>query len=435
MIKSVLKLLLLLCIGVLIVFAYQAKGYVDIRWESVSVSMKIGTFVLLILLGTWVLFYVFLFVSYLGRLTKSLKQYWKKRHELEGQRYIEEAISALAGGMSDVALKKARKGSELLKDSLFAQWVYAVAMSEAGGGQDESIVAELVKSKSFGLAGYRLRIEQLLKQRDQATVVNEVEAAVERYPNAIWLLHTLFKIHVQQGDIQKATEVAKRLRQLNHPDADSKMALCYVLQSRLDSKPEQKLKHLQLAHELDKANTIVGIELSKGYIAEGRIKKAQQVIETVWKYSRQPELGDIYLGTLTGLNSEEKLAGALKLLEISNASTEGYVVVIKVCIQSEFYQKARYYLEKAIQANGGMSYSLFELRVDLAKRDSAEKVDYSLWIKQVAAHKRFEGWECAHCRSIASQWEAECLRCGEVGSYFWKGEHEHGNNFFAIKGV
>jgi uncharacterized membrane-anchored protein len=435
MIKSVLKLLLLLCIGGLIVFAYQAKGYVDIRWEGVSVSMKIGTFVLLILIGTWILFYVFLFVSYLGRLAKNLKQYWKNRHELEGHRYIEEAISALAGGMSDVALKKARKGSELLKGSLFAQWIYAFAMNEVGGGLDESVIAGLVKSKSFGLAGYRLRIEQLLKQRDQVTVVNEVEAAVERYPNAVWLLDTLFKIHVQQGDIQKAIEVAKKLRQLNHPDADSKMALCYVLQSRLEKKSEQKLKCLQLAHELDKTNTIVGIELSKEHIADGRIKKAQQVIETVWKYSRQPELGDIYLETLTGSNSEEMLVGALKLLEISNASTEGYVVVIKVCIQSEFYQKARYYLEKAIQANGGMSYSLFELRVDLAKKDCAEKVDYPLWIKQVVAHKRFEGWECAHCRSVAAQWEVECLRCGEVGSYFWKGEHEHENNFFAIKGV
>lgn len=435
MIKSVLKLLLLLCIGGLVVFAYQANGYVDIRWESVSVSMKIGTFVLLILLGTWVLFYVFLFVSYLGRLAKNLKQYWKNRHELEGHRYIEEAISALSGGMFDVAVKKARKGSELLKDSIFARWVYASAMHEVGGGVDESVVAGLIKSKSFGLAGYRLRIEQLLKQRDQATVVNEVESAVERYPNAIWLLNTLFKIHIHQGDIQKATEVAKKLRLLNHPDADAKMALCSVLQSRLETKPEQKLKCLQLAHELDKTNPIVGIELSKEHIAEGRIKKAQQVIEAVWKYSRQPELGRIYLETLSGLNSEEKLAGALKLLEISSSSTEGYIVVIKVCIQSEFYQKARYYLEKAIQANGGMSYGLFELRVDLAKKDSAEKVDYPLWIKQVAVHKRFEGWECAHCRSVSSQWDAECLRCGEVSSYFWKGEHEHENNFFAIKGV
>jgi uncharacterized membrane-anchored protein len=435
MIKSILKLLLLLCIGGVIVFAYQTKGYVDIRWEGVSVSMKIGTFVLLILLGTWILFYVFWFLSYLGRLAKNLKEYWKNRHESEGHRYIEEAISALAGGMSDIALKKARKGSELLKESLFAQWVYALTMNEVGGGLDETVVAGLIKSKSFGLAGYRLRIEQLLIQRDQASVVNEVEAAVERYPNAVWLLHTLFKIYVHQCDIHKATDVAKKLRQINHPDADSKMALCYMLQSRQETNSEQKLKCLQLAHELDKTNPIVGIELSKGYIADGRIKKAQHVIETVWKYSRQSELGDIYLETLTGSNSEEMLAGALKLLEISNASTEGYVLVIKVCIQSEFYQKARYYLEKAIQANGGMSYSLFELRVDLAKKDSAEKIDYPLWIKQVAAHKRFEGWECAHCRSISSQWEAECLRCGEVSSYFWKGEHEQENNFFAIKGV
>lgn len=435
MIKSVLKLLLLLCIVGLVVFAYQTKGYVDIRWEGVSISMKIGTFVLLILLGTWVLFYVFLFVSYLGRLAKNLKQYWKNRHALEGHRYIEESISALAGGMSDVALKKARKGSELLRESLFAQWVYAFAMSEVGAGLDEGVIAGLVKSKSFGLAGYRLRIEQLLKQRDQATVVNELEIAIERYPNAVWLLNTLFKILVQQSEIQKATEVAKKLKNLNHTDADSKMALCYVLQSRLETKPEQKLKCLQLAHDLDKTNPIVGIELSRQHVIEGRIKKAQQVIETVWKYSRQPELGDIYLETLAGSNSEEMLTGALKLLEISSASTEGYIVVIKACIQSEYYQKARYYLEKAIQANGGMSYSLFELRVDLAKKDSAEKVDYSLWIKQVAAHKRFERWECAQCRAVSSEWEPECLRCGEVGSYFWKGEHEHENNFFAIKGV
>jgi hypothetical protein len=36
---------------------------------------------------------------------------------------------------------------------------------------------------------------------------------------------------------------------------------------------------------------------------------------------------------------------------------------------------------------------------------------------------------------VLPEWDAECLRCGEVNSYFWKGEHEHENNFFAIKGV
>lgn len=435
MIKSVLKVLLLLCAIGLVLFAYQAKGHVDIRWEQVSISMKIGTFVALILVCAWVLFYVFAFVTYLGRLAKNLKKYWQSRHELEGHRNIEEAISALAGGMPDVALKKARAGSRLLKDSLFAQWVYAQSMKESGGNLDESVVTNLIKSKSFGLAGYRLRIEQQLLQGDSANLINELEMAVERYPGSPWLLEKLFKVFIHQGDVTKAIDVTKKLRQLNHVDADSKLALCYLLQSQAETKAEQKLKYLQLAFDLEKTNSVVGIALSKVHLAEGRIRKAQTVIETVWRYSHHAELGDIYLETFKEANSEEVLSGALKLLEISNASTEGYVVVIKACIQTEFYQKARYYLEKAIQSNGGMSYVLFELRVDLAKKDSAEKIDYPVWIKQVATHKQFQGWECASCRTVLPQWEAECLRCGEVSSYFWKGEHELENNFFAIKGV
>jgi uncharacterized protein HemY len=435
MIKSVLKLLLLLCAVGLVLFAYQAKGQVNIQWEQISISMKIGTFVALILVCAWILFYVFAFIIYLGRLAKNLKQYWQNRHELEGQRYIEEAISAQAGGMPELALKKAQKGAQLLKSSLFAQWVHARAMRDAGASTDENLVASLIKSKSFGLAGYRLRIEQQLQQRDGVSVVSELESAVERYPNAIWLLGALFKTFVHLGDIHKATDIAKKFRKLNHADADSKMALCHLLQSREETKADQKLKCLQLAYDLEKTNPIVGVELSRAHLQEGRIKKAQTIIESAWRYSHHSELADIYLETLKDSNSEEILAGALKLLEISNASTEGYVVVIKACIQTEFYQKARYYLEKAIQSNGGMSYTLFELRVDLTKKDLAEKIDYPVWVKQLAAHKQTDGWECAQCRTVLPEWEAECLRCGEVNSYFWKGEHEHENNFFAIKGV
>jgi uncharacterized protein HemY len=435
MIKSVLKLLLLFCAVGLILFAYQAKGQVDIRWEQISISMKMGTFVAFVCVCVWVLFYVFAFVTYLGRLSKNLKQYWQNRHEIEGHRYIEEAISAQVGGMPELALKKAKSGSRLLKRSLFAQWIYANAMKDAGASVDESLVASLIKSKSFGLAGYRLRIEQFLRQRDSARVISELENAIARYPNSIWLLGALFKIFIHLGDIHKATDIAKKFRQLNHVDADSKMALCYMLQSRVETNADQKLKYLQLSYDLEKTNPIVGIELSRVHLDAGRIKKAQTIIESVWRYSHYSELGDIYLETLKGSNSEEILAGALKLLDISNASTEGYVVVIKACIQTEFYQKARYYLEKAIQSNGGMSFTLFELRVDLTKKDSAEKIDYPLWVKQLAIQKQIDGWECAQCRAVLPEWGVECLRCGEVNSYFWKGEHEHENNFFAIKGV
>jgi uncharacterized membrane-anchored protein len=433
MIKSVLKLLLLLCVVALVIFTYQTQGYVDIRWQGVSISMKIGTFVLLLMFGTCVLFYLFSFMNYLSQLAKHLKKYWQTRHETEGQRNVEEAISAMVGGMPNVALKRARKGAELLKTPM-ARWVYAFVSKENGAPIDEVLLDGLIKSKSFGLAGYRLRIEHMLHQRDHAGIVAEIEAALERYPNATWMLEVLFKILIRSGDVKRAIEVAKKLKQLAHVDADSKMAFCYFLQSRSEVSADQKLKLLQHAFELEKTSAVIGGELSKIYLMDGRIKKAQTVIETVWRYTRQDDLGDLYLQTLQDQNSEEKLNGALKLLEISNASIEGYIVVIKACVDSEFYQKARYYLEKAIHANGGMSYRLLKLRVDLTQKDLAEKINYPVWIGQVASLKKFEGWTCANCRSVFSQWEAECLRCGEVNSCFWKGEHELENNFFAIKG-
>lgn len=435
MIKSILKLLLILCLSVLVIFTYQTKGYVDIRWQGVSVSMKMGTFLLIVLLGTWILFYLFSFIQYLGQIAKNLKQYWIRRHESEGNRYIEEAVSAYAGGMPDVALKKARKGSEVLKDSMLAKWIAAFVTKEAGAPLDDKNLAVLIRSKYLGLAGYRLHIEQLLKQSDHHLAVSEIESALERYPNSSWLLDKLFKLFIHQQDLSKAMDIAKKMRQIDHPDADSKMVLCYILSSKLETDADKKLKYLQLGFDLEKNNLIVATDLAKLHIEEGRYKKAQAVIETVWKYSRYCELGDLYLKTLEGTNSEEIISGALKLLEISNASLEGYIVVIKACISCEFYQKARYYLEKAIQANGGMSYKLFELRVELTQKDGAEKLDFLGWIKQVAQLKSFEGWECATCTAASPQWEAECARCGSINSCFWQGEHESGNNFFAIKRI
>lgn len=435
MIKSLLKLLLILSMGVLLIFAYQTKGYVDIRWQGVAISMKVGTFLVLVLLGTWVLFYVFSFIKYLAQLSKNLKEYWKNRHKTEGNRCLEEAISALAGGMQELATRKAHKGVELLKDSLLAKWIYALTSQEFGSVLDDKGLAELIKSKSFGLAGYRLRIEQLLKQGDQLAALAEIKTALERYPKAVWLLEEQFKLLVRQNDPYQAMDTAKKLQQLGHPDADSRMALCYLLKSKVESAPEKQLKYLQLAFDLEKTNPIIAISLSRAYIADNRSQKAKTVIESVWKYTRQSELGDIYLGILQGLNSDEVMSGALRLLDISNSSLEGYVVVIKACIDREFYQKARYYLEKAMQANGGMSYRLFELRVELTQKDGAEKLDYYGWIKQVVNHKRFEGWECATCSAELPQWTAECTLCGSVNSCFWHGEHEHENNFFAIKGA
>jgi uncharacterized membrane-anchored protein len=435
MIKSVLKLLLIVCLGVVVVFTYQTKGFVDIRWQGFSVSMKMGTFVLLVLLGTWILFYIFSFIKYLERLAKNLKEYWLRRHEAEGNRYIEESISALAGGMSSIALQKARKGAEILKNSLLAKWVYACVMKEVGAVPDDKVISNLIKSKNLSLAGYRLHMEQLLKQGDMQAAISEAEAAIERYPRASWLLNVLFKLFINQRSINKAMEIAKKLRPLDQADADLKIVLCYILQSRLETDIEKKIKYLQLAFEINKNNLVIALELSKLFVSSKRYKKAQMVIEAVWKYSRHSELGEIYLDILKELNSDDRISGALKLLEISNSSLEGYVVVIKTCIACEFYQKARYYLEKAIQANNGMSYKLFELRVELTLKDGAEKLDYPVWIKQVTQHKVFEGWECATCGNVLSQWEPDCIKCGNINSYFWQGEHERTNSFFAIRGT
>lgn len=433
MIRSILKLILVLCLGILIVFAYQTKGHVDIRWQRISISMKMGTFLLLILLGTWILFYIFSFIKYLSQLSKSLKEYWRNRHEIEGVRYIEESISALAGGMQDTALRKAKKGSEMLKHSLLAKWVYASTIKETGGILDERMLTELISSESLGLAGYCLRVGQLLKQSDNERAIIELQTAIKRYPDSLWLLDTLFKLFIYQEDVSRAKEIAEKLQRRGQHEADSKIALCYLLKAKSEADQDKKIKYLQLAFDLEKANPIVAFELSRIYIAESRYKKAQAIIEQTWKYSRPSTLGDVYLDTLKGLNSEEVLSSVLKLLEISNASLEGYIVVIKACIKCEFYQKARYYLEKAIQANGGMSYKLFELRVELTQKDGAEKLDYSSWIKQLSNRIPFEGWQCAGCGSKLSNWEPVCGRCGDVNSCFWQGEHENESNFYAIK--
>ncbi|MCP5322887.1 MAG: hypothetical protein H6492_02640 [Candidatus Paracaedibacteraceae bacterium] len=433
MLKSILKLVLIIGLGILIVFTYQTKGYVDVRWQGVSISMKMGTFVLLVLLTTWVLFYIFSFIQYLSQLTKNLKNYWRKRHDAEGGRYMEESISAMAGGLNDAAYKKARRAKDTLTESVWAKLIYVFSAREAGAVLDDQSLVEIIKSKTLGLAGYRLRIEQLIKQGDNQWAITEAQAALERYPNSIWILETLFKLYIYQKKPNEGMSAAKKLYQLGQPDAESKMALCYLLHAQIEIDKDKKLKHLQMAFDLEKSNSIVALELSKVYISDYKYKKAQKVIEEVWKYSRQPELGDLYLETLNEANSDEIISSALRLLEISNSSLEGYIVVIKACIKQEFYQKARYYLEKAIQANGGMSLRLFELRVALTQKDGAEKLDYYTWFKQVISRMPFEGWDCAKCNAHLSQWEHICIRCGEVNSFYWQGEHEYENSFFAIK--
>ena len=242
MIKSILNLLVIIGVAVLIIFAYQTKGHVDIRWQGFAISMKMGTLLLILLLGMWILFYVFSFIKYLGRLSKNLKEYWHNRHQTEGLRYMEEAISAFAGGAPELALKKARKACDILKESLFAKLVYALITAENGAVIDERLFNSLTKSKYLGLAGYRLRIEQLLKQGDRQTALVETHAALERYPSAVWLLETLFKLYIHQNDPYQALNMCKKLRQMGQPDAESKMASCYILQSKTESDRTKKNK-------------------------------------------------------------------------------------------------------------------------------------------------------------------------------------------------
>jgi pentatricopeptide repeat protein len=306
MIRSVFKILIVLFLVAVAIAAYQVQGFVEFRFLGIASKINIGEFFLALLVLLVVLFYFLELLRFSSRLSSNITRYWRKRQKKEAERYLGEAVSLMESESYDEAFRKIKRAREVLKGSLLVKWVYA-RLVVALGAFDEAVVSELLSSESLVLAAHRLKIERLLKQGNYTDVVEHAVAALKINPSSLWFLNTLFSVYVRLSELDKALDLAKKMSGHGHSSAAHKMALCYFLLSHAESDVGKKIKQLELAVDLDKTSANITAELAAVYINMGKHKKAQEVIEKVWKHTRSSFLGERFLEAVSTLNSEERL--------------------------------------------------------------------------------------------------------------------------------
>lgn len=432
MFKSLFKVLIFVALISLAFFAYQINGYVEFRFGGVSSKLSVGQFVVSFFIVLIILFYLTTFVRYVAGFSSFLRTHWKARKEKEAERNLKESISLVDAELYQDAFRKVKKAKEVLKETGFASWAYA-RLTHLMGSIDDAVVSRLVEDRAFALSGCRLKVERFMRQGNYQSAIEFANVALKTAPSSPWFLNIVFKLYLRSSEPRQALDVAKKMNSYGLPSANHKMALCYFLISQLEEGAEKQIKPLEKAVALDKSSGNIVAELVKCYISCGKHKKAQELIESVWAHTRSSLLGGLFLQSVAQKNSDEKVEAALGLLNAVPASIEGYIVVVRACLDAQFLQKARYYLEKAIQANKGMSFQLLDLRVRITQADSAEKMDIYSWLQQ--AHKKtlVEFWECDNCGFRSDVWSETCMQCKEVDSYLWKGEHEVAQTFYAIQ--
>lgn len=431
MIRSTVKFLLLLSLAAVFVFLYQTNGFVNIRWRGVSTSMHIGTFAVVFVFLFWVFYYIMSILSYLSMVTKNVSNFWKTRKREEGERLVEEAFSDLAAGMPEVAFRKVSKAMDYV-DSPFALWGYVQSVHQMGQIPREKSLGKLLGSKHMSFLGHRFRIEHHLKAREDDLTLEAAENAKKIMPHSPWLLKILFDAYIKKGSYDKALDVSYTLAALGQRGAKSKLSLAHYLIAKTQEDNEHKITNLQKAHDYDPSNVLVALELAQLYLKTDKLRKAIHVIEVAWKVAQHPSLAKLYAQCHSGLTSPELVSAMLKLLDIAPNSIEGYVALIESCIRVEMYPRARLYLEKALHLNKGMSFKLYQLRVELTKKDHAELVDVENWVQKVYEFTHKDEWVCGECQMHTPDWSAVCPQCQQIDTLCWITEHSTGAGFKAI---
>lgn len=432
MIKSLLKFILVVVFILVGIVAYQTDGNVNIRVDQWSVSMSFATFIFGALASLILLLYIASFLRYLGSLSTRLKTYWLKRHELEGHKYLEEALSDLEDGKLDQANKKARKTIQLLPDLLLPKWIMLRVMKSRGIALDSKLVSDLIRSKSMGLLGYRYLIEQHFQEIGELGAEPQITEALARYPSSKWLLEKLFESQIRDQNYLGAISTGQKLQSLYATGASRKIALCYYSLSQ-QSETNQRLKYLKLGHELDPSHPLISEKLATMYLQQNSPKKARTVVEQTWKYFQSKPLAQTYLKTAEGASSEVRINLALELFKISGESLLSHLIIIEEYLRFENYVKARYYLEKATQKNSGMSHELLLLRIALTEKDSAEKMDIPRWVREISSEAKYIGWKCSDCHTKHTEWEAICPKCNTLHKVMWTDEHKGVTSLSTIK--
>lgn len=315
---------------------------------------------------------------------------------LRGQEALALGLIAAESGEFEEARKHAERGAELIEEPRLAGLLEARAAEVAGDTAGaERAYSGMLTHEDTELLGRKGLLQAALKRGDRAAALQHAEAAMKLSKSAEWPFKSLFELRVQAGDWQgalDALEDGERKRFVEPKIAVRRRAVLLTAaaaQAERERRPEKADDMAEKALRLAPGFAPAAALAARLLASEGKIWKAQSVLEEAWEHAPHPAIAHAYRDLKSDEPRPERAKRMAGLVELKPEHRESKIIAAELAMERMDWAAAQEALDHAFRENP--SSRICALYAALSRGRGDENAARQ-WLAQAAVAPREADW-------------------------------------------
>ncbi len=400
-------------------------GEVGIRLGSVEYRMPPAVAAALCVVAVAALVGVWRLIGLVFDLPGAMSRGRRERRRRARYLALARGMVAVAAGDAREAKKHAARarakgrGQVGVDEPLLAQLLDAqTAQLDGDEGAAARAYADMLGAEETEFLGLRGLFVQATRRGDKDAARRYAGRAFQLRPQTPWVAAAVFDLEAAAGDwaaAERALAGQAKAKLLDGAVVTRRRAVLAAAAARdrmAAGRPEQALKLAGAALKVAPGLTEAALAAAAAFKAEGRPKKAAQVLEKAWETEPHPALAAAYAGIApaAGRSVERLLAlrpdhPESRLLSAARAAVRGdhraIETILEPLVGDVPSARAARLMADAAAARGDT----------LAAR---------MWADQALAAPRDGVWRCSGCGHESPHWGPVCENCGAFDTQGWR---------------
>jgi HemY protein len=352
MIRAGLIILIVAAIAVAALALTGDSGTASVTWLGWRADMSASAIVLIALFGALLVTFFWRVLLWILEAPKRAAAQRAEVRRRQANETLTRGFLAAAAGDGSEARRLAQKAADLAEETPGLVRVLAAQAAEAAGDVPaaEAAYSAMLGFPEMRLAGHKGLMQLALAQGERETALRHAQEAFNETRSARWAWRHLLETRLAAAEWSAGLDLVKNAadRKIVPPVTAerARAALLAALAAQLENATEPKARAQALEGAVEAARTqpgfAPGVVMAARLLAdEGKVGRAQAVIENAWKAAPHPALWLAYRDLRTSETPAERAQRLLGLAGQNPTHRESRILAVEAALVSGDVAAAR----------------------------------------------------------------------------------------------
>lgn len=424
MIRLLIFVVLVLCLGFGFAWLADRPGDLSIVWQDRQIEMSLMTAVTVIVSLIATIMISWWLVRTIILSPRTVSRYFRANKRDRGYQALSTGLLAAGSGDAAMARKMNKRTKGLLKadqEPLIHLLDVQAALIEGRHEEARKLFAAMAEDPETKLLGLRGLYLEAQRQGADEAAQHYAESAAEQAPHLPWAGAAALSYRTRDGKWDEALQLLDRQRQagtIETAAADRSKAVLLTARAResVDGNPSSARDDALAALKLAPAFPPAAIVATKALLRQDNLRKAARILEAAWKANPHPEIAEAYVHARIGDTSGDRLKRAERLEKLRPINALSYDVVARAALEARRFDLARTKAEASARLQP--CEGIYLLLADIEEAESGDQGRVRHWLSQAVRAPRDPAWTTDGY--VSETWEPVSPVSGKLDAFEWK---------------